>query len=114
MAEEYIQGWRPKGGRPKSQMPKLEYLQQTKEAANLRRELWDVANREEAPCVGRPDEFSGDDLPSDREAKLMCATCPLAARKVCSEYAKVAHPAWGVFSGEVFGRKLEAAMKEEE
>lgn len=95
-------------------MPKLEYLQQDRNAANLLRELWETAPKEGAPCVGNEEQFAGEDLPTDKEAALMCATCPAKTRKVCSDYTKAAHPAWGVFDGRVFGRKLEEAMRDDE
>lgn len=53
------------------------------------------------PCVGRADEFSGDELLSEREAELACARCP--AFKECAFYLEVARPMWGVYAGAVRG-----------
>lgn len=103
-----IPGYRPVGDRPKDRQLSMGYLQQSAESARL---LTVLNNTPGKNCEGREDEFAGDDLPTDREAELMCSTC--LAWNACNRYAESAHPAWGVFSGKVYGRNLEAAMKED-
>ena len=107
-----IRGFRIVGDAPKQRELSMGYLQQSSEASRLLQELWYRAPIEGANCVGRTEEFSGDELPSDREAALLCAGCPLA--KICAQYAEVAHPAWGVLGGKVYGRNLAEAMKDDE
>lgn len=51
------------------------------------------------PCVGRAEEFSGDNLLSERDAELSCYSCP--AMKLCSEYFLIARPAHGIYGGKV-------------
>lgn len=108
---EYIPGYRPQGDRPKQRSLSMDYLQQTSKASNLLAELWRRAPEEGAPCVGKA-EWTADELPTDKEAQIMCAPCPV--RDLCGEYAKEAHPAWGVLGGKVYGRNLAAAMREGE
>lgn len=49
------------------------------------------------PCVGRFEEFSGDDLMSERDAQLACSSCK--AFKECDIFRIVARPSHGVFAG---------------
>lgn len=49
------------------------------------------------PCIGRAEDFSGDDLMGEREAQLACAGCP--AFKECDIYRIVARPSHGIFAG---------------
>jgi len=49
------------------------------------------------PCVGRAEEFSGDNLLSERDAQLACAGCPVFAQ--CDIVRLVARPAHGVYAG---------------
>ena len=107
-----IRGYRVLGEAPKVRELSTGYLQQSRDSSVLLKELWDRAPKEGANCVGREDEFSGDDLPTDREAQLLCSGCPLLS--LCREYAESAHPAWGLFGGRVYGRNLEEAMKDDE
>lgn len=89
----------------------LGYLQQSSKASKLLKELWAEAPLHNAPCVGNAEKWTSDDLPSDREAQLMCGSCDLL--KLCSEYRDEAHPAIGVWGGVVRGRNLLAAMKDD-
>lgn len=58
-------------------------------------------------CVGREDEFVDyEEPPTDEQAAALCASCPVF--DLCAAYAKVGHPAWGVWGGKVHGRDLEA------
>lgn len=96
-------------------MPKLDYLHQSGPEAALHTPLT-LAMTGVEPCSGDPDRFAvgseeNDTLPTDRDAALMCAPCPLL--KMCGEYAEKKHMAWGVWGGKVYGRKLEEAMKDE-
>lgn len=106
---DYIPGSRPRGDRPKERSLSMDYLQQTSKASNLLAELWRRAPQEGAPCVGRA-EWTADELPTDREAQLACAPCPLIS--LCEEYRQAAHPSWGIWAGKVQGRNLQAAMEE--
>jgi hypothetical protein len=112
LAEDTVKGYRILGDRPKDRTLSMDYLQQSPKASKLLRELWDRAPKEGANCVGKPEKWTSDELPTDREAQIMCAGCPLA--QLCSDYAEAAHPAWGVYAGRVYGRKLDEAMKEAE
>lgn len=49
------------------------------------------------PCVGRAEEFSGDNLLSERDGQLACAGCP--AFKECDIFRIVARPSHGIFAG---------------
>lgn len=49
------------------------------------------------PCVDRPDDFSGDNLLSERDAQLACAGCPVFAQ--CDIVRIVARPAHGIYAG---------------
>lgn len=107
-----IKGYRTVGDPPKpSRELSMGYLQQSSRASKLLKELWDRAPIEGAPCVGNADKWTSDDLPSDREAQLMCSPCPLAS--LCAEYRDEAHPAIGVWSGVVKGRNLLEAMRDD-
>lgn len=104
-----IPGYRPVGDRPKDRQLSMGYLQQSAESARL---LTVLNNTPGKNCDGRADEFAGDDLPTDREAELMCSTC--AAFDLCRQYAESAHPAFGVWAGTVWGRNLMRAMQEDD
>lgn len=103
-----VRGYRVLGDRPKDRQLSLGYLQQDGRSAKLLAELRTRAVTEGANCVGRAEEFSGEELPSDREAQLMCSSCPLYS--LCEQYRETAHPAWGVWGGHVKGRKLKEMM----
>lgn len=105
MADEKIRGYRPQAERPRERQLALDYLQQTPRAAKLLKVLWSTEGKN---CEGRTEEFSGEELPTDREAQLMCAGCDALA--TCGIYRDEAHPAWGVWAGVVKGRKLQEAM----
>lgn len=108
-----IRGYRTLGDPPKpDRMLSTAYLQQTSRASKLLRELWHRAPIEGAPCVGKAEQWTSDDLPTDREAQMMCSGCELIS--LCSEYRDEAHPAIGVWGGQVRGRNLLAAMKEDD
>lgn len=111
MADEVIKGYRVVGERPKDRSLSYEYLKQDGKSAKLLAVLRTAAVREGANCLGKAEKWTGDELPSDREAQLMCATCPLV--QMCSQYAEGAHVAHGVWGGKVYGRRLAEAMKDE-
>lgn len=108
MTHDSIRGYRPLADRPKDRNLSMDYIMQTGPATKLLKILWDSPDKN---CAGREEEFSGDELPTDAEAQLMCAGCPLM--QTCSEYQDEAHPSWGVWGGKVQGRKLEEAMRDE-
>ena len=111
MADEIIRGYRPLGDRPKSKAPSTDHLHPTSEAAKLLKDLRTEAARIGTPCMEDPDKWIPDDLPTDREAQMMCAACPLL--NLCEAYRSTGHPAWGVWAGKVQGRALAEAMKED-
>lgn len=62
-------------------------------------------------CAGKSELYTNYDdprnlmdVPTDEEAEIMCAGCPLL--ELCGDYADKAHPAFGIFGGRVFGRNL--------
>lgn len=112
MADEVIKGYRIVGDRPKDRQLSYTYMQQDGKSAKLLTILRTEAVKQGANCVGKPEQWTGDELPTDREAQMMCAGCGVA--KQCAEYRDAAHPAWGVWSSEVRGRKLQTAMGEGE
>lgn len=108
-----IRGYRTLGDPAKpDRMLSTAYLQQTSRASKLLRELWHRAPIEGAPCVGKAEQWTSDDLPTDREAQMMCGQCDIV--ELCRQYAEEAHPAWGVYGGRVFGRNLKERMDEDE
>lgn len=107
---ESIRGYRITYEKKPQRELSMDYLMQSHEAAEAQRKLWLAAAEEGAPCVTNPEPYIGDDLPTDREAAKLCATCPVF--DLCRDFAEKAHPAWGVHAGKVYGRKLDAAMKE--
>lgn len=107
-----IPGYRINQESPKPERTlSIEYLKQSPEASRANMELWKAAMTKGANCVGREDEFSGDTLPTDRQAQMMCAGCP--SQPECEIYRLVARPAWGVFDSHVHGRKLAEALNDE-
>lgn len=112
MKDETIRGYRPLGDRPKDRQLSYDYMLQTTKAAKLLTVLRTEAAKQNAPCTKDPEKWAGDELPTDREAQLMCSTCPVI--DLCRQYADEAHPAWSVWGGRVYGRNLQAAMKEGE
>lgn len=114
-----IRGTKPLADRKVDRQLSVNYLHQKKNAADLLAELWrkapggvDEHGNEVKPanCYGK-EEFTSDDLMTDREAALACAGCPLFS--ICRTYSETAHPAWGTFGGRVHGRALQEAMGDE-
>lgn len=113
-----IRGYRTVGDPPKpSRELAMGYLHQTHAETALHTPLSRAATDEGANCLGRMDtwavgsEEGGDELPTDREAQIMCAGCPIL--KQCAEYAEMKHPAYGVWGGKVYGRRLAEAMRDD-
>lgn len=50
-------------------------------------------------------------VPSPGRAKMMCQTCPMLAK--CAAFAEAEKPAWGVYGGNVYGRKLAETERRE-
>lgn len=111
MADEVIKGYRVVGERPKDRSLSYEYLKQDGKSAKLLTVLRTAAVREGATCLGKAEKWTSEELPTDRQAALMCATCPVF--DLCKEYTDAAHPAWGVWAGQVKGRKLKEAMEDD-
>lgn len=112
-----IRGYRTVGDPPKPPRElSMGYLHQSHAESALHTPLSRAATDEGANCLGRMDEWAvgseegGDTLPTDRQAQLLCSSCPILQQ--CAEYAEVKHPSWGVWGGRVYGRRLEEAMKE--
>lgn len=106
-----IRGYRPAGDRPRDRQLSYSYMQQDSRSAKLLAELRTAAVQEGSNCLGKPEQWTGDDLPTDREAQLMCASCPVF--DLCRQYSEAAHPAWGNWAGVVKGRKLKEAMEDD-
>lgn len=111
MADEVIKGYRIVGDRPKDRQLSYTYMQQDGKSAKLLKILRTEAVKQGANCLGKPEQWTGDELPTDREAQMMCATCPLVT--LCHQYAETAHVAHGVWGGQVYGRRLAEAMKDD-
>lgn len=111
MADDTIRGYRVVGDRPRDRQLSFEYLKQDGKSAKLLTVLRTAAVREGASCLGKAEKWTSEELPTDRQAALMCATCPVF--DLCKEYTDAAHPAWGVWAGTVKGRKLKEAMEDD-
>lgn len=104
-----IRGYKIVGERKQDRQLSLSYLALKPEAAHaldkLRRKVDEEERKKDrgegkgVPCVARPDDFSGDDLLSERDAMLACSGC--AALSLCRTYADVARPAHGIYGGRV-------------
>lgn len=105
-----IPGYRVTGSRNTDRLTSFEYLKQTPAAAKLLSKLRSAALSEGASCLN-DGRYTSDDLPTDREAALMCSLCPVF--EPCEVYTAVARPAWGVWAGVVKGRELQKAMEGE-
>lgn len=110
MKDNTIRGYRPQADRPRERELSYDYMLQTPKAARLLKMLWAAPEKN---CTGDPDKWTSDDLPTDREAQLLCSGCPLL-NNICKEYTEEAHPAWGVWAGTVRGRKLKEVMDDED
>ena len=113
---EPVRGYRVLGDvkKPNKQY-NTDHLLQTPEAAKSLVRLRKLARTEGSNCRDRPDEFTppeGTPLPSDTEAEILCAGCPLKTRQACGTYVRLGHPAFGVWDGKVRGRALEEAITE--
>ena len=114
-----INGWRPdsRDKRSVKQSKEFDYMLPrvgSQEALDDLHEAVDDDNRSGDPqrnCAGKSELYTNYDdprnlmdTPSDEEAELMCAGCPLLA--LCRDYADKAHPAFGVYGGVIYGRSL--------
>lgn len=106
-----VRGYRVLGEKKPEKQYNVDSLMLNPEASHALKELWRHAAQHGANCLGREDEFRGDDLPSDADAQLMCAGCPSFTQ--CDIFRKLAHPGWGVYAGVVQGRALEEIEREE-
>jgi hypothetical protein len=82
-----------------------DYLRPKKGSGHPLEELHKAAADEGSNCLGREDRWVDyEEPPSDARARMMCAGCPVF--EMCDTYAKVGHPAWGIWAGQVHGRSL--------
>lgn len=63
-----------------------------------------------ANCVN-DDRFIQEPLPTDREAQMMCAGCPVF--DLCDKAATIERPSWGIYAGRVVGRALDELIGDE-
>ena len=124
MTEQSIRGYRIYGDVKPEKHQSTDYLRMGHEAARAHRELREAVIEDGAPCQADPDAWTPDELPTDREAAIMCATCPfvkmLEGRKAegvrmkCRRFADAPeNHAYGVLDGRVFGRSLERALRDD-
>lgn len=110
--ENSIPGYRVYGDRPKPDKRfNDDYLRPTTEAAHAHTKLRESVRVNGANCVGRAEEFSGDELPTDRQAQIMCAGCESFTH--CDIYRLIAKPSYGVHAGVVTGRHLNELIGDE-
>jgi hypothetical protein len=67
------------------------------------------------PCRTRGAEFvdyGPFDVPSPGRAKMMCGGCEALAE--CNQYAEVDNPDWGVYGGNVYGRRIAEVERREQ
>ena len=105
MASESIYGSRPGTERHAPKQYSLRSLMSGgEEAADLAR-LYEAVWDRGANCLDNPNPWTGDDLPTDREAQALCSGC--AVREMCREFAEKHPQEHGVWGGYVFGREEE-------
>lgn len=87
-------------------VPSIRDLKLKKRAGQSYTRLVGSVSERGSNCHGRFKEFAGrdEDLPTDHEAKVMCAGCPVFAE--CADFLKEGNPTYGVWAGEV--RRTEA------
>ena len=102
--EQTIPGYRVLGEPPKNRSLSYDYLQLGHEAARAEAHLRQAVTERGANCVGKEEFFSGETLPSERDAALACAGCP--AFRECEVFLKLGGPGWGLWAGRVVGRGL--------
>lgn len=108
-----VRGYKIVGDPPKpDKQISTEYLRLKPEAAHARAALLKSQRENGANCTDKHEFFSGDTLPSDREAVLACAGCK--SWTACDIFKKLGHPSWGVWAGEVRGRGLMESLEDEE
>lgn len=107
-----IRGYRVLGDPPKpDRQLSVDYLRLKPEAAHALANLRKSQRENGANCNDNAEFFSGDELPSDRDAALACAGCESFA--ACDIFKKLGHPSWGVWSGEVRGRGLMEELEDD-
>jgi len=113
-----IKGYRIDSRDSKSvkQSKELDYLlpkKGTQESLDALQDAVDEDNAKDSPernCYKKANQYTGYDdprnlfeVPSDFEARIMCAGCPLL--ELCDSYASKAHP-FGVWGGKRYGDSL--------
>lgn len=90
--------------KPSAQKAWQEFQDAQDEARNL--------GKRGARCEGQADRYQDYDfnnVPSPGRAKIMCGTCPFSTLHgdgTCGRFAEAERPGWGVWDGQVYGRKL--------
>lgn len=106
-----IRGYRPlPDAKPEKQFS-VSYLHPKTEAVKPLVALHQAARENGTPCMKNPEAFIGDELPTDEQAAMMCARCPVF--DLCEDFSVKQHPSWGVHAGRVYGRKLKEEMENE-
>lgn len=83
-----------------------DYLKMKKGSQHPLERLYEARDEVGSNCQGREVDFIDyDEPPTDAKARVMCNGCPVF--DLCESYAKVGHPAWGVWAGRVHGRELQ-------
>lgn len=103
---EFIKGYRVSSRDDTPVLPHpTDYLKPKKGSSHPLEELHKAAAAEGSNCLGREAEFIDyEEPPSAAKAQAMCDRCPVF--DLCDTYAKVGHPAWGVWAGSVHGQSL--------
>lgn len=106
-----IRGYRIREVRKPDRELSYTYLQLSHDGAQAQTNLRESVAKNGANCVDKEEQFSGDELPSARDASLMCASCP--SFNACEIYARLGRPAWGVHHGQVYGKGIMETVEEE-
>lgn len=92
-------------------------MTQTEVARRAQHNLIKAQERVGSRCLGTPEDYSGDQLPTPQKAKALCVGCPLSGKgNVCNIYAEVATNLYGVYDGKVYDTHgdVEAGWYEEQ
>lgn len=100
--ETVVRGYRIVGERKPERELSFAYLQLSHDAASAQTALREAVAKNGSNCLGREDEFSGEILMTDAQAKRECLGCPVWTE--CDIFKRLAHPAWGTWASEVKGR----------
>ena len=92
----------------------MDYLHLKQGSEEAYQDLIRATYEKGSKCASDPDLWTGYDrdgvpIPTDEEAQIMCAGCPVF--DLCAEYARLANPAIGVHAGKVYGKGLVIAER---